>query len=509
MTSEIKAGAILNYISIVVTLATSFFLTPFVIATLGVEEYGLFMLSHSIIGWLALTDLGLGATVSKYVVTYRAKGEHEAQAHFLGQSMLLFCAIALITLVAGTVCYFYLDAIFPKLNATQHDTLEILYLLTLGNMILAIPLRPLGCVPGAYQKFIVPGVVRLCTSLLNTGLTVALLFMGYRAIGLTVLAVGMGIFNLLWGLYYSLCVLGARVVFRKPDWILYRGMFGFSVWIFLNQIMDMFYWQAGSPILANVCGTVAVSVFTLGISFSNYFMTASTAISGVLTPKLMHMVALDASKEDLTNVMIRAGRLQLFLLSMILLGFAFLGQDFLRLWVGKSMGDNVATVWLGAITVIIPLIIPLTQNTGLAILQALSIHRGRAIILLYSSLVCVVLGYVLSLFFGPIGMFIGTAVSLTFGQVIMINIYYKRKAGLLIGSYFRRTYLPMLLPGIFLVGMGFAFTSYWHVESWTDLFVAIGVYGSLLVLTLFSFYLNREEREMFLVPLKKLLRIHS
>lgn len=507
MTSEIKAGAILNYISIVVRLATSFLLTPFIISSLGVEEYGLFMLSSSVIAWLALTDLGLGATVSKYVVTYRAKGENEQQAHFLGQSIMLFCLIALITLFAGTICFFNLDALFPKLNDTQHETLEILFLLTLGNMILAIPLRPIGCVPGAYQKFIVPGVVRLCTSLLNTGLTVALLFLGYRAIGLTVLAVGMGIFNLLWGLYYTLGVLGARVVFRKPDWILYRGMFGFSVWIFLNQIMDMFYWQAGSPILANVCGTVAVSIFTLGVSFSNYFMTASTAISGVLAPKLMHMVALDASKEDLTNVMIRAGRLQLFLLSMILLGFAFLGQDFLRLWVGKSMGDNVATVWLGAILVIIPLIIPLTQNTGLAILQALSIHRGRAIILFYSSLVCVILGYVLSLYLGPIGMFIGTAVSLTFGQVIMINIYYKRKAGLLIGTYFRRTYLPMLLPSVFLSVCGYVLSHFWQVDCWTDLFVAIGVYGSLLVLTLFSFYLNKEEKAIFLVPLKKLLRI--
>ena len=508
MTSEIKAGAILNYVSIVVRLATSFLLTPFIISTLGVEEYGLFMLSGSVIAWLALTDLGLGATVSKYVVTYRAKGEHEQQAHFLGQSMMLFALIALITLLMGIICFFHLDVLFPKLDAVQHETLEILFLLTLGNMILAIPLRPLGCVPGAYQKFVVPGVVSLCCSLLNTGLTVALLLLGFKAIGLTVLAVGMGVLNLIWGMFYTLHILKAKVKFSRPDWLLYRGMFGFSLWIFLNQIMDLFYWQAGSPILANVSGTVAVSVFTLGISFSNYFMTASTAISGVLAPKLMHMVALDASKEDLTNVMIRAGRLQLFLLSMILLGFSFLGQDFLRLWVGKSMGDNVATVWLGAITVIIPLIIPLTQNTGLAILQALSIHRGRAIILFYSSLVCVVLGYVLSLFFGPIGMFIGTAVSLTFGQVIMINLYYKRKAGLLIGTFFRRTYLPMVMPGIFLVGIGFALTSCWHVEGWSDLFVAVGVYGVLLVLTLFAFYLNREEKDMFLIPIKKILHVH-
>lgn len=308
MSSEIKTGAILNYVSIVVRLATSFLLTPFVISSLGVEEYGLFMLSGSVIAWLALTDLGLGATVSKYVVTYRARGEQEQQAHFLGQSMMLFCLIALASLAAGVVCFFHLDALFPKLNADPHEILEILFLLTLGNMILAIPLRSLGCVPGAYQKFVVPGIVSLCCSLLNTGLTVALLLLGFKAIGLTVLAVGMGVLNLLWGLFYTLHILKAQVKFNSPDWLLYRGMFGFAVWIFLGRIMDLLYWQAGSPILANVCGTVAVSVFTLGISFSNYFKTASTAISGVLAPKLMHMVALDASKEDLTNVMIRAGR---------------------------------------------------------------------------------------------------------------------------------------------------------------------------------------------------------
>lgn len=498
MASEIKAGAILNYVSIIVRLATSFLLTPFVIANLGVEEYGLFMLSGSIIAWLALTDLGLGATVSKYVVTYRAKGEHENQAHFIGQSIMLFSLIALVTQAAGIACFFHLDALFPKLDANQQETLKILFLLTLGNMILAIPLRPLGCVPGAYQRFVVPGIVSLCCSLLNTGLTLALLLLGFKAIGLTVTAVGTGILNHLWGVFYTLHTLKVKVKFGKPDWLLFREMFGFSVWIFLNQIMDLFYWQAGSPILANVCGTAAVSVFTLGISFSTYFMTASTAISGVLAPRLMHMVALDANRQELTQMMIRAGRLQLFLLTMILMGFIFLGKDFLRLWVGKSMGDNVGTVWLGAAIVIIPLIIPLTQNTGLAILQALSLHRGRAIILFYSSLVCVALGYALSLYSGPIGMFMGTAISLALGQGVTINLYYERKAGLMIGMFFRRTYLPMLWPGIILVVGGIATACLWQVNSWLDLFAAVVTYGLFSFVVLFFLYLDTEEKRTLL-----------
>lgn len=86
--SEITTGAVLNYVSIAVRLGTQFLLTPYIILKLGVDEYGLFMLSHTVISWLALTDLGLGVTVNKYVVTYRAKGGYEQQAHPFGHSLL-------------------------------------------------------------------------------------------------------------------------------------------------------------------------------------------------------------------------------------------------------------------------------------------------------------------------------------------------------------------------------------------------------------------------------------
>ncbi|MCD7798807.1 MAG: oligosaccharide flippase family protein [Akkermansiaceae bacterium] len=231
MASELKAGVCLNYVSIAIRLGTSFFLTPFIIERLGVNEYGLFMLSGTVIAWLSLTDFGLGATVSKYAATYHAKGEAERESHFLGQAMMLFSALGLLTFLIGIACYFSLSSFFPDLNDEQMETLRILYLLTLGNLVLAFPLRPIGCVPGAHMKFIVPGVVHLVLSLLNAGLTVLLLCLGYKAIGLTVLVVGVSVAGLAWGLYYVVCRMGVRLLFRKPDTALYREMFGFSFWM--------------------------------------------------------------------------------------------------------------------------------------------------------------------------------------------------------------------------------------------------------------------------------------
>ncbi len=456
--------------------------------------------------WVSLTDFGLGGTVYKYVATYYARGEREQEAHFLGQSLMLFSLLALVMLLAGIVCFFCLGTFFPNLTEQQHDMLEIIYLLTLGNLVLAFPLRPLGSVPGTRMKFIVPGLVGLAFSLLNTALTVLLLCCGYKAGALTVLGVGLGVAGLLWGLFYTIRILGVRVVFRKPDIPLYREMFTFSFWILLSQLMDLFYWRAGTPILARMAGMEAVPLFTIGVSFAMYFMTASTAISGVIAPKVMHMVALDASKEELTQLMVRVGRLQVVILVLILCGFAVFGHSFLHLWVGASIGEGTWTVWLGALVVLIPLTLPLTQNMGLALLQAMNIHKGRVIILFYSSLICVVLGGVLSYFYGAIGMFIGTGISLTIGQCIMINIYYHRRAGLNMFSFFRKTFVPLLLPmGLFLL-LGVAMSSFLQVRNWIDFLIQTGCYGTLGVFILFFLYFNKDERLIFTSPFLKLLK---
>ena len=117
--NEIKTGACINYISIIVRLATQFFLTPFTLSSLGENEYGIFMLSNSVIAWLSLTDFGLGVTVNKYIATYHAKKENDREAHFLGQAMMLFSFLGLLTFAAGMICYVNLGALFPNLSGPE------------------------------------------------------------------------------------------------------------------------------------------------------------------------------------------------------------------------------------------------------------------------------------------------------------------------------------------------------------------------------------------------------
>lgn len=504
--NQLKAGIIINYISIIIRLSSSFFLTPFIISSLGVDEYGLFMLSNTIIAWLALSDLGLGATMSRYITIFQENRESEKQKYFLGQAVVLFTMISIVTGAIGIICYTELDNIFPNLSPDQSETLHVLFLLTLGNMVFAFPVQPFSYIPGAYLKFFVPGVISLISSVINMFLTIIILMIGYKSIAITMASVAVNIITQIVGLLYVFKFLGVRVIFKKPDIHLYEELFRFSFWVMITQIMNILYWKAGAPIVARLAGATAVSTFTLGTSFANYMIAASTAISGVLAPKIMRMVAHNSSKEELTWFMIRSGRIQLILTGTILLSFFSFGADFLRLWVGGSIGDSTYTVWIGALVVMVPLILEVTQNVGGALLQAMNIHKGRALILFWTSIICALSGYFLTMMLGVIGMFIGTGASLLIGQGFLLNLYYHRKAGINMLFFWKETYYPIILPATILIIIGLTINKFHQSIDWQSLIINVIIYISICTLTLFLLYADQRERIFFIDPIRRFVK---
>lgn len=498
MSRELKAGIILNYISMGINLLMGLVLTPLIISHLGMVEYGIFMLANSIITWLGLTDFGLGATITRYVVSYRAKGRFQRQAYFLGQAVMLYSLMGLTALIAGIICYLNLSTLFPELSESALHLLRVLFLITLSNFVLSFPLRPPAAMPTACRRFLAPGLAGITQALLNVGLTLLVLRMGGRAIALTWLAFALNLGLMLWQIYYAVSILGTRLLFRKPDWRLYRRMFSFSFWVMLNQLMDLLYWQIGTPIVARLCGPQAVVYYTLGLSFSRYFMMASTAISGVFTPEIIHRIDCNAGAAEQTSLMIRAGRLQICVVVILLAGFCLFGRDFLQLWVGSSLGERTTEVWLGALIVLIPLLLPLSQNTGIAILQARHLHRGRALILLACAVLCVIPGYLLTRHFGFIGMFCGTALALLLGHGLMLNLYYSLRAGLEMRRFFRETFAPVCLPLLLSLAGGWAIPVFIPCTDWSMLLslgAGFALYAALVFLLL---YLRRGERsELF------------
>ena len=68
--NERKAGAVLSYISIVLSTLVQLLYTPLLTRMLGQSEYGLYSLVSSIIGYLTVLDLGFGNAIVVYTAKY-------------------------------------------------------------------------------------------------------------------------------------------------------------------------------------------------------------------------------------------------------------------------------------------------------------------------------------------------------------------------------------------------------------------------------------------------------
>ena len=68
---ERKRGAILSYVSIIISTIVQLLYTPLLIRMLGQSEYGLYSLVSSIIGYLTVLDLGFGNAIIVYTAKYR------------------------------------------------------------------------------------------------------------------------------------------------------------------------------------------------------------------------------------------------------------------------------------------------------------------------------------------------------------------------------------------------------------------------------------------------------
>jgi O-antigen/teichoic acid export membrane protein len=195
---------------------------------------------------------------------------------------------------------------------------------------------------------------------------IPLLLLGYKSIAIVVVQT---ILNLMAGainIWYVLFVLRVRVKLFYFDLKFFKEFSRYTVFIFLIAIVNQIYWNTDQIILGMVANSATVAVYAIATQMSGFFMALSSSISTVFLPKATQMVVKEADNTQLTDILIRIGRLQLVVLGLFLLGFSIFGKEFISLWAGQEYID----AWLIAVILMTPNTIPLIQQFAVSILQA-------------------------------------------------------------------------------------------------------------------------------------------
>ena len=264
--------------------------------------------------------------------------------------------------------------------------------------------------------------------------------------------------------------------------------------------MDRIYWQTDSLILGAVAGSVAVAVYGIATTLNRYYLNFSSNIASMFLPKITAISAKTDDMKEINEIFLKIGRVQYIIIMLILSGFIIFGKEFIMSWVGEGYIE----AYYFSIIVMVPLIIPLIQNTGISILQAKNKHAFRSIVYIFIAILNVAASIPLAKIYGGYGCAAATGVSLLIGQGLIINIYYQKKIGLEIKKFFKEI-LFMSWP-IFAVGIASYFiNNLVYTENIFILLSKILVFILIYFVIVAKFSFNKYEKDAFGGLVKKVL----
>ena len=336
----------------------------------------------------------------------------------------------------------------------------------------------------------------------KTILKLFFLFVGFRSVAITISALVLTIINTLVTAIYSVKVLKIKFDFSGFQLNMLKSMFAFSFFIFLNQIVDQINWSIDKYIIARFYGAASVAVYAIGASLNSYYVTISSTISSVFSPRINKMVSTKTDDKSLTDLMIKVGRIQFLVLSLVFSGLVFFGEYFI---VGYYAGAGYEEAYKVVLILCAPVTIPLIQNVGIEIQRAKNKHKFRSVIYVIMAFFNLGISIPLCKHFGIVGCAIGTAIGITVANVVIMNIYYHKKLGLDMVRFWKSIF--KILPSeIIPVLFGVFVLKVVNVETlWEFL-----LFGALYVIVFFASVwflgMNSFEKKLIEEPVSRIFK---
>ena len=500
--SQLKIGIVLNYLNMAMGTLIPIFYTPIMLQLLGQNEYGLYKLSGSVTSYLNLISLGLGSAVSRYLIKAKVEQGEDAEERTLGLFVIVFQIIAVVSFIFGVILVFNLHLWYDvSLTVEELNKMRIIVFVLVCNTAISFAVSPYMSVVSTHEKFVFLQVMNIFSTCMTPIVNLMMLCLGYKSIGMAVSSLAMSVLGQFIYMIYIRKKLNVRAQYRDVPFSMLKEIMTFSFWVFVANIVSQLYNSTDTVMIGAIpaLGTVGVAIYNVGTTFSSLTTTLTIGVSSLMSPKTSKMVFGGATNNELTDLAIRVGRLQGYIVTLIVTGFVAFGQPFISWYAGEKY---TASYWV-AIFLLIPSMIPLVQSVCLSIITAQNKHKFRSIVYLGIAIINIIGTWFMMKWMGVIGAALMTGVATMLGQGIVMNWYYAKKIKLEMRRFWKS--LLSLYPIPICLCVTVLISSKWiNFYNLGTMIVSIMCYTFLYCVLSWKFVLNEYEKSLIVEPINKL-----
>ena len=495
---QLKLGALMSYVAIGINILTGLLYTPWMIHSIGREAFGLYTLAMSVIS-LFVFDFGLSSAVTRFIAKYLAEGSQNKADNCLGLVYRLYIIIDILMVVILFGLFPFIPQIYRELTPNEVADFKIVYVIAAIYSVFSFPFIPVNGVLTAHEKFIQLKLCDIAHKLIIVLTMSFCLFLGGGLYSLVIVNAVAGVVMIFMKLYcikkYTFQGFNLKY-FDKNE---FKEIVDFSGWVTIMSIAQRFIFNIAPSILGALSGSTSIAILGIATTLEGYTYTFANAINGMLLPKVSRIVSNENG--DVLPLMVKIGRIQIYITSLIVFGVICLGEQFINLWVG----DDFTESYLCALFVIIPCLFQLPQEIGSQTIFAKNKVKKLAMVYVLMAFVNIMLAVALVPHYNALGICISIFVAYMVRIVGMDCIFYK-DLHINVFLFFKKTFIKLSIPMILCLFLGLEINSLINIGSWLGFILKGMCFVASYTLVIFLFAMNEYEKFVVLSPIKKFIK---
>ncbi len=486
-----------NWMGMFVGLIVTFFLSPFLVHTLGKSAYGIWALVFSIIYYTNLLDSGMKQSLARYIPKYYAVKDYGKLNEVINSGTLVYAFAGSLVILMTLVIAFWFIAAFnvePEMITAMRITLIII---GLDQAITFFVMAATAI--GLFHRYDVNNIIGIPFTIISALTTVFFLKRGYGLVCLAIITIsGTLVRSAIKRIYQQHLVPQIRfhIKYIKKERI--RELLSYGVVSFFIVVSWMIVFNTDNIIIGVFLSTTAITYYSIAGSLIGHLRGLMNALGIPLVPTVSHFDAQNDS-EEITVLFTKVPEYLYYFSSAICFLILIFGDNFIYQWMGPDFTMTVKILYI----LIIPACVYLPQIAFNSVLLGIGKHKTLFHISITEAVMNLILSLALVKPLGVIGVALGTAISqISIYTYFFPVIFHKIVKGDL-RSFYKYTVKAITTCAAAAVPLGLIIDKYNPLEGWAGLILGLSSTGAVILWVFWRWILYPEDKSRILAKFMK------
>ncbi|MFA5832061.1 MAG: oligosaccharide flippase family protein [Bacteroidota bacterium] len=407
----------------ILMISVNFITVPIILQYTSQSLYGIWLTAASILGFLALTDFGIGVPLTRAIATTSESNNKIELNRIISTGFFALCFVGTIFLVFGMCISLFIGQWF-NVSVEEQKMLIPAYLIAVTSASLALPSAIFGLILNGFQRMAIEHTIKNTVSIVGSIITIVLLSFGFGLMAISLsnlfIIVVSGSVSFIYAkrIFTDLSI--RRKYFEIKELI---KLLKYGGYFQIGRIANTVATSADNVIIASILGTSSVTPYSLTSKLPSLFsINLASKMPIAVFPAISQMFA-ENNIIKLQKVFIKLTTLSVRLAVMAATFVFIVNQQFVILWVGPN---NYGGAILNSVFIYWILQDTIYRGTT-ALVFASGDLRNWTIASVMEAIFNIIISIFLAKSMGLVGVALGTSISKTLTTGISTPYFISKK----------------------------------------------------------------------------------